>query len=83
MFSQTKNKQVVGGEVIEGSISTGAKVKILRRDFELEKGTVSGLQKQKMEVKEVQEGDQFGSMVEAKKEIAAGDVLEAFVIIEE
>ena len=83
IFNKTKNKQVVGGEVIEGSISVGAKLKILRRDVEIEKGKITGMQSQKVEVKEVNEGSQFGAMIEAKQEIAKGDMLEAFIITEE
>ena len=33
--------------------------------------------------KEIKEGDEFGSMIEAKKEIAPGDILEAFIITKE
>ncbi|MFC1623586.1 translation initiation factor IF-2 [Patescibacteria group bacterium] len=83
IFSQTKNKQVAGGKVLEGSISTGAQIKIMRRDFEIEKGKILGLQSQKIETKEVKEGDEFGVMIESKKEVAEGDTVEAFVIIEE
>lgn len=83
IFSQNKDKQVVGGKVLEGTFSVGAKVKIIRRDVEIEKGVVKGLQSQKIETKEVKEGDEFGSIVEAKKDIAEGDVLEAFITVEE
>lgn len=83
LFSQNKNKQVVGGEVLEGSISAKSKIKILRRDFEIERGTILEMQIHKTKTNEVKEGDQFGMMIEAKKEIAVGDVLEAFVVVEE
>lgn len=82
-FSQTKDKQVLGGQVLEGGLKVGAQVKVLRRDFEIAKGNVLGLQSQKIEVKEVKEGEQFGSVIECRKEIAPGDVLEAFIIVEE
>lgn len=83
VFSRTKDKQVVGGQVLEGSLSVKAKIKISRRDFEIGKGIILGLQSQKIEINEIKEGEQFGAMVEAKKEIAPGDIIEAFVVIEE
>ncbi|OGD69056.1 translation initiation factor IF-2 [Candidatus Campbellbacteria bacterium RIFCSPLOWO2_01_FULL_34_15] len=83
IFNKTKNKQVIGGKVTEGAISVNANIKISRRDFELEKGKILGLQTQKIEVKEVREGDEFGSMIEAKKDLAPGDYIEAYILIEE
>jgi len=83
VFSRTKDKQVVGGKVLEGSISLGAQVKISRRDVEIGIGTIKSLQSQKIEAKEVKEGDEFGTMIESKKEIAQGDTIEAFIIVEE
>jgi translation initiation factor IF-2 len=47
-FSVSKDKQVLGGKVIEGSIKNGAKVKIFRRDFELGTGKVVELQSMKI-----------------------------------
>lgn len=83
IFSQTKDKQVVGGKITEGSISVKSKIKILRREYEMGEGKILGLQAQKIEVKEVKENDEFGAMIESKKEIAPGDIIEAFIIVEE
>lgn len=81
-FSATKHKQVVGGKVLTGSIEVGAQVKIMRRDVEIGRGKIEGLQSQKIAAKKVDEGNEFGMMVESKMEIAGGDVLEAFVMSE-
>jgi translation initiation factor IF-2 len=82
IFSHTKDKQVIGGRVESGTLPIDASVKIIRRDFEIGSGKVTELQKAKMKVKEVNEGDECGMLVEAKNEIARGDILEAFVIVE-
>lgn len=79
-FSATKHKQVVGGKVITGSLEVGAQVKIMRRDVEIGRGKIEGLQSQKIATKKVDEGNEFGMMVESKMEIAGGDVLEAFIM---
>jgi len=79
-FSATKHKQVIGGKVISGSLEVGAQVKIMRREIEIGRGKIEGLQQQKIASKKVEEGNECGMQVEAKIEIAGGDVLEAFVI---
>ena len=81
-FSKMKNKQVVGGKVLEGEICSGARVKIIRRDNEIGQGEVAGLQRQKVDTKAVSEEDEFGAMIESIVEIAPGDIVEAFVTVE-
>ena len=77
-FSKTKERQVLGCRVESGSITDGAKVSVIRRDFALTTGTVVELQQAKQKVKEVIEGE-CGILVECKNDIAPGDMLEAFV----
>ncbi len=77
-FSKTKERQVLGCRVESGSITDGAKVSVMRRDFALTTGTVVELQQAKQKVKEVIEGE-CGILVECKNDIAPGDMLEAFI----
>lgn len=79
-FGATKDKQVVGGKVTTGRITVGATVRIIRRDFQIGTGKVVEIQTNKIKTKEVLEDTECGMLVEAKIDIAAGDVLEAFVI---
>ncbi|NOY35360.1 MAG: translation initiation factor IF-2 [bacterium] len=76
IFNKTKNKQVVGGAVAEGKIVSGKNIKIKRKDFEIGEGKIVGLQHGKKETKEVEQGKEFGAMVESKIEIAKGDTIE-------
>ena len=80
-FSKTKERQVVGGKVKEGKIALGSKIKIMRREFEIGKGKVINLEKNKAKTSEVEEGSEFGMMIEAKVEIAPGDMIEAFQVV--
>ncbi len=80
-FSSMKERQVIGGKVLEGILGVGANVKIMRRDFEIGQGRIIELQQQKIKTKEVAEGNDCGMLVETKTEIAPGDVLEAFVMV--
>jgi len=82
VFSKEKDKQVVGGKVQEGFIETGMNVRILRRDAKIGEGLLRELQQQKKRVSEIREGYEFGTMIESKTEIAAGDKIEAFRMVE-
>lgn len=77
-FGRTKEKQIVGGAVVEGNIIDGKKVKVIRQNAEVARGLIVGLQQQKIKVKEVPQDSQFGAMIECKLEIAPGDYLEVF-----
>jgi len=79
-FGATKDKQVVGGKVINGRIVNGGQVRIMRRDFEIGHGKIVELQQNKIKAKEVLEESECGVQVETKITIAPGDVLEAFII---
>ncbi len=79
-FGSTKDRQVVGGKVIQGRIVNGGMVRIMRREFEIGKGKIIELQQYKIKAKEVLEENECGVQVETKIGIAPGDVLEAFII---
>jgi len=81
IFSRTKDKQVVGGKVLEGFISSGANVKIERRDTVIAEGKVLELQQQKLKTDKVEEGVEFGVTIESKMEIAEGDYIKPFIIV--
>jgi translation initiation factor IF-2 len=82
IFSKVKDKQILGGRVEKGSITLGAQVKIFRRDVEIGEGKVRELQDQKVKSQEVREGKEFGTLIEAKVEIAPGDYVESFITVE-
>jgi len=81
-FSKEKDRQVVGGKVMEGILSLGVVVKILRRDFEIGRGKIIELQQQKIKSKEVTQGNEFGLMIDSNMDVAEGDILESFRVIE-
>ncbi len=81
-FSAMKHKQVIGGKVTTGELVLDAQVKILRRETEVGRGKVLELQQSKVSAKKVSEGMECGLMVESKIEIAQGDILEAFMMME-
>lgn len=81
-FSRTKDRQILGGKVTEGSIALNSNIKILRRDFEIGRGKIVNLEKNKTKTSAIDEGSEFGMMIESKIEIAPGDVIEAFTLVQ-
>ena len=81
LFDGSKGKQIFGGRVLEGQIKRGAQIKILRRETELGRGRVKELQQSKIAAESVNEGIEFGAMVESKFEIAPGDTIEAITLV--
>jgi translation initiation factor IF-2 len=81
VFSTTKGKVILGGRVESGELSHGEEVRIMRRDFELGRGTVTSLQAQKKDVKKVEAGNEFGAQIKTSAEPAPGDTLQSFKIV--
>lgn len=82
IFSKTKDRQVVGGTVIEGTLMLGRKCKILRQLNEIGRGTIVDLQQQKLKAREVAKGNQFGALIESKITIAVDDTIEVFDVVQ-
>lgn len=82
IFSKVRDKQILGGKVEKGVLSLGSQVKIMRRETEIGEGKIRELQSQKNSVSEVSEGKEFGAMIESKTEIAPGDRIDNFIIVE-
>lgn len=80
LFSQNKDKQILGGRVESGALRVGEIVKIMRRDTEIARGRIRELQQAKQKTSAVEEGNEFGGMIEAKIAIAPGDKLECVVL---
>jgi translation initiation factor IF-2 len=81
-FSRTKERQIVGGKVIEGQIHLNSVVRMMRREFEIGRGKIVNLEKNKSKTSEVGEGTEFGMMIESKTEIVAGDIIESFSVVQ-
>ncbi|MBI5140149.1 MAG: translation initiation factor IF-2 [Candidatus Vogelbacteria bacterium] len=80
-FSRTKDKQIVGGIVLDGKISVGTKFRLMRQKNVIDQGEISELQQQKARAKEVDKGNQFGLSALCKNTIAEGDLIEVYEIV--
>lgn len=81
IFSTAKGKVILGGRVESGELSHGEEVRLMRRDLELGRGTITSLQTQKKDVKKVETGSEFGAQIKTSAEPMPGDTLEAFKIV--
>lgn len=82
IFSKDKDKQVIGGKVETGVIEIGNDVRVMRRGGEIGRGKIRELQTKKQRAQEVAEGYEFGMLLDAKVEVAAGDRIEAVKTVE-
>ena len=69
------NKKVAGSKVISGKITKGDRIYLVRGDKEIGKAKVFNLKKQKSEVSQVAQGEEFGVILEPQLDFTIGDVL--------
>ncbi|HYC79974.1 MAG TPA: hypothetical protein VEC17_03020, partial [Candidatus Binatia bacterium] len=74
-FRSEKERQIVGGSVIEGKIKESAGVDIKRGDEIIGHAEVAEMQQNKMKTKEVLKGFEFGVNLKTKTRIEEGDLL--------
>jgi len=79
IFLTEKNRQVIGGKVIEGEIKKGAQIEILRTEEIIGQGKIIKLQKNKKDVERVLKGEECGILYEGEVKIKEGDILLIYV----
>jgi translation initiation factor IF-2 len=82
LFNTSGTKQVMGGELLSGTLMVGNQVKITRRDIELGYGKITNLQQARMDVKALTLEGEFGMQIESKVDIGQGDRITAFKVVE-
>jgi translation initiation factor IF-2 len=78
IFRTEKNRQIVGGKVIEGEIKKGVKIEVWREEQSLGRGRLVSLQENKKDVFSVNKGKEAGILYEGEVKIELGDILEVF-----
>lgn len=69
------NKKVAGGKVINGRISKGDAMILMRGEKEIGKVKATSIRKQKAEVPSVGQSEEFGVIMEPQLDFSIGDVL--------
>ena len=75
VFLSDKNRQIVGGKIIEGAIEKGGKIEVLRDDDKVGKGKMINLQKNKKDIGKASKGDEVGILYEGNVKIEQDDEL--------
>jgi len=75
IFSSTKKKKLIGGEVFEGEIKNNSSFLVFREEEEIGRGKILSLKKEKMPVDSVSAGNLCGLLIECHTEIQKGDII--------
>ncbi|TSC94634.1 MAG: translation initiation factor IF-2 [Parcubacteria group bacterium Licking1014_1] len=79
VFWGEKNRQIVGGKIIEGELKKGSKLEVFRQDQKIGAGRIVNLQRDKKDIDKLSKGDEAGILFEGNVKIEKGDILVAFV----
>lgn len=83
VYNITKAGKIAGSYVLDGYISRGAGVRLLRDDIVIHEGKLKTLRRFKEDVKEVRENFECGIAFENYEDIREGDKVEVFKLVEE
>lgn len=78
IFLTEKNRQIVGGKVIEGEIRKGTQIEVFRGEDYMGKGRIVSLQRNKKTVDKAAKGEECGVLYEGDVKVQEGDVLHFF-----
>ncbi len=78
LFKKNKDKQIVGGRVIEGEITKETEGEVLRDGEVIGKGRIRSIEQEKKEIATAGKGKEIGILFEEGPDIEEGDVLAVF-----
>ncbi|MDP2655681.1 MAG: translation initiation factor IF-2 [bacterium] len=81
-FSSGAKRQVLGARHISGVLTVHDRIKIIRKDAEIGRGSIKNLQQARADVKDIHTEGDFGIEIEARADATYGDELIAFVVTE-
>ncbi len=77
-FPFGKTEKIAGCKVLDGTITKGPKVKVIRGEQIIGEGKIKSLKKVKNEVNRVEKGDECGIMFDSPIEFLPGDLIQSF-----
>lgn len=75
IFRTEKNRQIVGGKIIEGEVTKGVKIDVLRNEEKVGEGRLISLHKGKKEMEEAKKGEDCGILFEGNVKVQDDDIL--------
>ena len=82
VFNASSGKQVLGAKWISGALTMGDLVKIDRRGIDLGRGKITNMQQARVDIQEIHTEGEFGMQIETKADVAGGDTIVAFRVVE-
>lgn len=73
---------IAGCYVLSGKINRNKKIRLLRDDMEIFKGSIASLKRFKDDTREVQSGFECGIQIENYNDLKVGDIIEAYEVSE-
>jgi translation initiation factor IF-2 len=77
-FRASRIGTIAGSHVVQGKITRGAKVRLVREGTIIYDGSITSLKRFKDDAREVEEGFECGIVLENYNDIKDGDVIEAY-----
>lgn len=81
-FSSSAKKQVLGARHLSGTLSLGDRIRLVRGDAEIARGSITNLQQARADVKEIKVEGDFGIEIETRESPIYGDEIIAFAVTE-
>jgi len=78
VFMTAKHEMIVGGKVASGKMANKENIEVVRDERNLGRGKIKNLQQNKIDVDEVEHGNECGITFEGETKIKEGDVLICF-----
>ncbi|MAF20872.1 MAG: translation initiation factor IF-2 [Parcubacteria group bacterium] len=78
LFRSEKDRQIIGGKVINGQIKQSASLNVVRADEKIGQGKIIKLQRDKKDAEEVNKNQECGILFKGTTTIEKGDILEAY-----
>ena len=78
IFSKRKNRQTIGGKVIDGFIEKGKVCEILRDQDIVGKGKIINLQQNRKDTDKIKKGNEAGMLFESNTKVEEGDFLQMY-----
>jgi len=78
IFSKRKNRQTIGGRIINGFIEKGKVCEILRNQEIIGKGKIINLQQNRKDIDKVKKGNEVGMLFESDVKVEEGDFLQMY-----
>lgn len=82
LFSSSAKKQVLGARYISGTLSVGSRMKLMRKEVEVGRGSITNLQQARSDVKDIKTEGDFGTEIECREGAVYGDEIVAFAVSE-